>query len=304
MRLIQISAWNDSGGGFMHRLLDGHPALKSWPFELLLGRDNLAVDDFGEDWFRGRFRWPRQANAASAGDGEALFDSFSDAELKGALRDPQGAKHRDFPISVALDVWRHDTVGRWKADGRMTQGSFIESYIETFFELLEGADGDQTVLGHCPVAILDASETWADVPDTQFVCVIRSPLSGFADMSLRHPGLDAARYAAKWSLINGASVLWAGKVPERVRLVIFSELLRDREATMRALCKWLGLAFDPIVTTPTWRGRLLQESAMGPFGGVPAISSKREIDLAASLHAAVRDTLTVGTAAVASLIGI
>lgn len=304
MQLIQISAWNDSGGGFLHRLLDGHSALRSWPFELLLGRDDLSVDVFGEDWFRGRFRWPRQARTAAAGDGEALFDNLSDAELKNVLRDPQSSKHRDFPISVALDVWRRDTVRRWTTDGRMTQASFIESYIDTFFRLLNGAEDHRTVLSHCPIAILDAPETWADFPGTRFVCMIRSPLSGFADMSRRHASLDPKRYAAKWSLINGTSALWAGKAPDRVHIVTLLTLLKDREATMRGLCAWLGMAFDPTVLTPSWRGRPLDESAMGPFGGVPALSANRETDLIASLDPAIRDELSLGTAAVACLLGL
>jgi len=33
-RLVLISAWNDSGGGFLHRLFDGHPECFVYPFEL------------------------------------------------------------------------------------------------------------------------------------------------------------------------------------------------------------------------------------------------------------------------------
>ncbi len=302
MRLVQVSAWNDSGGGFTHRLLDGHPALRSWPFELLLGRDRYSVDSFGEDWFRGRFRWPRLGQAISAADGGALFDLVSDAELKGMLRDPVAAKHRGFPIPVALDDWRAETVRRWTVPGPRTQAAFLDAYVDGFFALLEGREDVRTTLAHCPVAILDAPETWADFPDARFLCVIRSPLPGFADMSRRHPGLEPARYAMKWSLVNGASALWAGKSPDRVRIVTLRQLLTRRERTMEELCGWLDLAFDPVLLTPTWRGRPLAETAMGPFGGVPSLSTAREQTLASGLDPDIRDTLERGTAAVADLL--
>lgn len=303
MRLVQISAWNDSGGGFTHRLLDGHPGLRSWPFELLLGRDGVDVDRFGEDWFRGRFRWPRFGAAAlERRDGAALFDLVSDAELKGVLRDPAGAKHRDFPVAVDLAVWRTEAARRWAADGRFTQGSFVESYVASFLGLLDGrADDDRPVLAHCPCAILDAPETWADLPDTRFVCVIRSPLSGFADMKRRHPGLDPARYAAKWSLVNGASLLWAGKAPDWVRIVTLPGLLQTRDGSMRDLCSWLGLPFDDSVMAPSWRGARLSENAMGPFGGVPTVSLDRERALAEGLDPAAGDALKALTSVTAAI---
>lgn len=308
MRLVQISAWNDSGGGFTHRLLDGHPGLRSWPFELLLGRDGMHIQGFGEDWFRGRFRWPRFGTAAlAARDGGALFDLVSDAELKGVLGDPSSAKHRDFPIAVDVTAWRSDAARRWVADGRFTQGAFIESYVESFLALLDGRSEDsRPVLAHCPCAILDAPETWADLPDTRFVCVVRSPLSGFADMSRRHPGLDPARYAAKWGLVNGASALWAGKEPDRVRLVMLPDLLARRETTLRSLCDWLGLPFSDSVMAPSWRGRPLSESAMGPFGGVPIVSGEREGALAGALDPGIAETLrslTSGVSVIMSQMG-
>ena len=304
MRLVQISAWNDSGGGFTHRLLDGHPGLRSWPFELLLGRDGIDVDRFGEDWFRGRFRWPRfDAEALERRDGAALFDLVSDAELKGVLGDPGGAKHRDFPVAVDLAAWRTEAARRWAADGRFTQGSFIESYVESFLSLLDGAaEDDRPVLAHCPCAILDAPETWADLPGARFICVIRSPLSGFADMSRRHPGLDPARYAAKWSLVNGASLLWAGKAANRVRLVHLSDLIQAREKVLSDLCGWLDLSFQEVLLRPTWRGYPLSEGAMGPFGGVPTVSLEREKLLADGLEEEARDALRLGTAAVSTVI--
>src|SRR5262249_14338059 len=121
MQLIQISAWNDSGGGFTHRLFDGHPGLRVWPFELLLGRDDHPVDRFDEEWFRGRFRWPRLGDAIDTKDANTLFDLISDAELKSVLTNPASAKHRDFPLQLRIDEWRDEVARRWAECRNRTQ---------------------------------------------------------------------------------------------------------------------------------------------------------------------------------------
>jgi hypothetical protein len=303
MRLIQISAWNDSGGGFLHRLLDGHPQLRSWPFELLLGRDGQSVDAFGEDWFKGRFRWPRLGSAVETADAGTLFDLLSDVELKDTLRSPATAKHGDFVLPVDLGQWREEVARRWPAGGPRLQKDFLRAYLDAFFFLLEGRDDPRPTLAHCPVSIVDAPETWADFPQTRFICVVRSPLSGYQDMARRHPGLEPGAYARKWSLVNGATALWAGKAPDRVKVVTLRQLLTERERCLGDLCAWLGIAFDRCVLAPTWRGRLLDETVMGPFGGVPSISLERESDLAAALDPAKTQVLIEGTAAVVALLG-
>jgi hypothetical protein len=302
MRLIQISAWNDSGGGFVHRLLDGHPQMRSWPFEMLLGRDGQPVDRFGENWFRGRFRWPRLGSALETDDARTLFDLLSDVELKETLQSPATAKHAHFSLPVDIGQWREEAARRWLAGGSRSQADFLRAYIDAFFFLLEGHEDTRPTLAHCPVAIMDAPETWADFPKTHFICVVRSPLSGFADMSQRHSGLEPGGFACKWSLVNGATALWAGKAPDRVKVVTLRQVLAERERCMGDLCAWLGIEFDPCVLAPTWRGRPLDENNMGPFGGVPSLSLEREADLAAALDPAKTATLVEGTAAVSALL--
>ena len=302
MRLVRISAWNDSGGGFLHRLFDGHPSFRVWPFELLFGRDDFTVDRFGEDWFRGRYRWPRLgADVAEAGS-DVLFERIADTELKAVLTAPEQAKHAEYRLPFRLEDWRAALAARWAAAGRRGQASFLEAYCDSLFELLGDTAAERPVLGHCPVAILDAPETWTDFPETRFICVIRGPLPGFAEMRRRHPDLSPERYAAKWTLINAASLLWARKAPDRVRIVTLDRLLTHREATMQDLSAWLGVAFSPVLLSPSWRGRPLREDKLGPFGGIPDLAVGRDASLAQSLPPTIRYSLTELTRAISSQI--
>jgi len=274
MRLVMISAWNDSGGSYLNRLLDGHPALHAWPYELLLGADDVSPDMFDECWFRGRFRWPRLRNVETA-SAFALFDAIADSELKDVLRLPTKSKHHGFTVDVSLGAWRDAVATRWSNAAERSQRQFLQTYVGTFFEALDGRHivADALVLGHCPAVILDSAEIWADFPGAAFLHVLRSPEAGYRDMKRRHPGLDPAGYAMKWSLINQEAARLAAKYPSSVHLVTLERLLEAPEETLRRICSCLGIAFDPVVLTPSWRGKSLDPAAMGPFGGVPTLSA-------------------------------
>lgn len=301
MRLVEISAWNDSGGGFLNRLLDGHPDLHAWPYELLLGADGGETDGFGEDWFRGRFRWARLGDVAAV-DGATLFDRISDGELKAVLDNPETAKHRDFVVEVDLEAWRRRVSQRWAGTAERTQTAFLSLYVSAFFELWrgEGLKPEATLLAHCPVAILDAPEIWADFPAARILHVVRRPEAGFHDMRARHPDLAPERYALKWLTINGFAATLAGKYPDRVRIVTLASLLEAREATMRGICDWLDIGFTDGILAPSWNGRGLDPGAMGPFGGVPHAVAEAERDTAARIgndERRVIDQLCAGTTA-------
>lgn len=302
MQLIEISAWNDSGGGFLHRLFDGHPQLQVWPFELLLGNDQVAPDGFSPDWFRGRFRWPR-LTGLSSDNGAGLFDQISDGELKQMLREPDQARHRGFAVPVSLDAWRDEVVAQWQASGDRSQARFVEIYIQAFFKQSDENDPrSSAVLGHCPTIVLDAEQLWADFPSAKMLHVIRSPVAGFADMSQRHKQLSPDDYAKKWSLINGMAATFAVKYPERTRLVTLDMLVAERPATMAGLCDWLDLDAAAILQTPTWGGKPLDPENMGPFGGVPAVRAGRDAELIKAMAPATAERLARHTAGTRALL--
>ncbi|MDR3470306.1 MAG: sulfotransferase [Devosia sp.] len=297
LRLIQISAWNDSGGGFLHRLFDGHPGLNVWPYELLLGSDTGFCDALTPGWFHGRYRWPRLHAMLAAGDGDTAFDAISDLELKSVLANGMDAKHNDFRIDLPLAQWRRDAVKAWLSGPDRSQRSFLVAYLSSFLRL-RGQDPEaRPLLGHCPVAILDAAELFADFPDASIVHVLRSPLAGFHDMRSRHPTLKVQQYAEKWSLVNMAAALCWAKHAEKVALVTLDALMTDRRATMERLTRFLGLSFDETILRPGWEGRPLSENDLGPFGGVRTPLTERERAAAEMIHGAERDELLRGTAA-------
>ena len=298
--LVLVSAWNDSGGGFLHRLFDGHPECWVWPFELQLGTESLH-DGFA-DWFRAKYRWPDWPADLVTASADRLFDRFLDDELKGRLADPTGSKFREFDADVAIDAWRQAFATRLLR-GR-TREDIVAAYVGALFDVWrnrQASGRERLYLGHCPTIVLDADRIVHELPEARLIHVVRRPTSGLVDFRRRVPDMDAVVYCRKWSLINTLGFTFAEKYPTRVTTVRLDELIGARPATLRRLCDWLGLAYDPIVETPTWNHMPL--ARMGPFGGVPVVSATHEVEAEASLSPDERALVLAETRAARRLYG-
>lgn len=297
--LVLVSAWNDSGGGFTHRLLDGHPDFFCWPFELQLGTAQSA-DGF-EGWFHLKYRWPVFPNLSAAP--EQLFNAIIEDELKGNLTMGDQSKFAAFDVDADMGAWR--TEFKKRLPEKRTRATVIEAYIKSFFAIWKNRTASNTerfYLGHCPIIAMDTDVILADFPKTKILHIVRSPFAGIGDMRARRPEVTAESYSAKWSLVNSWAVAWARKKPENFRIVYFSDLLHRREQTMKGICEWLGIAYQPSLLTPSWNGQPIDR--MGPFGGVPEISEEHENECIRVLNANDFEIVSRETCAVRNLLGI
>jgi len=156
-RLVLISAWNDSGGGFLHRLFDGHPECFVYPFELQLG--TALLHDGFESWFRPKYRWPILPEDLGAASPEQLFELFLDDEVKGCLRGRAASKFREFDLELSMEAWRTQFAARLGAAPR-TPERVIAAYVGGLFAAWRnrrGSGREPIYLGHCRSA-------WATMP--------------------------------------------------------------------------------------------------------------------------------------------
>jgi len=300
--LVLISAWNDSGGAFLHRLFDGHPECFVYPFELQLGTE--ALHDGLASWFRAKYRWPILPSDLDAVPADRLFDLFADDEVKSHLRVRAESKFRDFELALSRDAWRREFRVALGGAPR-TAERVIAAYVGSLFAAWRNrrASGRERVyVGHCPTIVLDADRILLDCPGARLIHVVRRPTSGFADMRRRVPEMEVERYCQKWSLVNTLGFAFARKYPDRVTTVRLDELIEDRSGTLRRLCAWIGLTWDSVLAVPTWNREPLVR--LPPFGGVPAVSPDHERACEESLSAVERARIDADTRAARALFGL
>lgn len=301
-RLVLISAWNDSGGGFLHRLFDGHPECFVYPFELQLG--TALLHDGFESWFRPKYRWPILPEDLGAASPEQLFELFLDDEVKGCLRGRAASKFREFDLELSMEAWRTQFAARLGAAPR-TPERVIAAYVGGLFAAWRnrrGSGRERIYLAHCPTIVLDADRLLVDCPGARLIHVVRRPTSGFVDMRRRVPDVEVASYCRKWSLINMLGFYFAEKYPARMTTVRFDRLIEERAAELGRLCAWLGLGYDAVLEVPTWNGEPL--ARLWPFGGVPVVSAAHERECEDSLSFEDRAVIDEETSAVRALYGL
>ena len=301
-RLVLISAWNDSGGGFLHRLFDGHPECFVYPFELQLG--TALLHDGFESWFRPKYRWPILPEDLGAASPEQLFELFLDDEVKGCLRGRAASKFREFDLELSMEAWRTQFAARLGAAPR-TPERVIAAYVGGLFAAWRnrrGSGRERIYLGHCPTIVLDADRLLVDCPEARLIHVVRRPTSGFVDMRRRVPDVEVASYCRKWSLINMLGFYFAEKYPARMTTVRLDRLIEQQAAELGRLCAWLGLGYDAVLEGPTWNREPLAH--LWPFGGVPVVSAAHERECEDSLSFEDRAVIDEETSAVRALYGL
>ena len=301
-RLVLISAWNDSGGGFLHRLFDGHPECFVYPFELQLG--TALLHDGFESWFRPKYRWPILPEDLGAASPEQLFELFLDDEVKGYLRGRAASKFREFDLELSMEAWRTQFAARLGAAPR-TPERVVAAYVGGLFAAWRnrrGSGRERIYLAHCPTIVLDADRLLVDCPGARLIHVVRRPTSGFVDMRRRVPDVEVASYCRKWSLINMLGFYFAEKYPARMTTVRLDRLIEQQAAELGRLCAWLGLGYDAVLEGPTWNREPLAH--LWPFGGVPVVSAAHERECEDSLSFEDRAVIDEETSAVRALYGL
>ena len=296
--LVMISAVYENGGNTTHRLLDGHPDLRVYPFESQLGT-GLASDHLAS-YVPIRYRWPE---FSMRGDVDADYEAFWDEELKTYLRARSRSKFRD--CGLVMDETRRraryaEIVGEL---GRSRRNN-VEALFRATFDTWEGLRSDPSAryaVGYSPVLVLDAEKFFEDFPDGHMVHVVRNPFAGFADQFRRPFPPSLSRYAHTWSYCQTLALTYHRMFPRRFHILRFEDLVSDRESTLRGLFTALGLPFSPSCLVPSFNGAPLTQVA--PWGTIRTPTMDENIATAKELTNAQRDRVAALTAVPRYLLG-
>jgi Sulfotransferase family len=289
-KLIMISAMYENGGNTTHRFLDGHPQLYVYPFESQLG--SHKVNDFMSSMFPVKYRWPVfDLSNSPAGD----YHSIIDEEGKVRYRTPQSSKFRDTPMQLNDDE-RKKIFMDYLSKGERTRARIIESFFYSTFEAWKDyqkpAD-PKAYVGYSPIFVVDAERYLADLPNGHILHIVRNPWSAYADTKKRAVPLTLEHYLLGWTMCQYYALLWKERMPDRVHVLRFEDVIKDPAGVLGAFCQKVGLKPSTTLAQPTWNGRVL--TTVYPWGTIRTPTPEANMETAKELGEAERKDVTERT---------
>ena len=244
-----------SGGTLLGRLFDGHAQCHAHPHELLIGYPKpqtwpeLPPDEKPEIWY------------AKLKEGY-LSTLFKKGRRKTPMKAPGEKSKGSYPFllpptfqrTVFLDeVERRSPVSSEREVLNCYMTSLFNGWLDN--HNLRGAE-KRWVVAFSP------RRAWGEgldrhfelYPDGRLISILRDPLSWYSSAQGRDPEADPSGLLELWSRSAEEMIDAHARFGDRVRLVRFDALLLDTDATMKDLADFLGIAFDPCLTVPTFNG--------------------------------------------------
>jgi len=248
--LALISQIQRSGGSLLSQLFDGHPELHAHPYELKTGYPKkylwpeIDLSDTPEHWFELLFE-------------ENVIDDFREGYKKGPNYDTT------FPFIFLPSLQRQiflQTIGSHGAASRRDVfNAYMTSYFAAWLNDQNRSGGKRFVTAFTPrLAATEAnSAAFFDVyPDGRLISIVRDPKNWYPSASRhktkKHKYQDMTGALMQWNRNTRAMVRNSRTYGERVCILRFEDLINATEAVMRHLAGFLGIAFDPILLTPTF----------------------------------------------------
>lgn len=263
MSLIMISAMYENGGNTTHRMLDGHPDLRVYPFESQVGTG--VGSDYLTSYVPLRYRWPE---FPMEGTPEQDYESFWDEELKTYLRVRSRSKFRDCGLEMD-EAERRRAFVDYLADKPRSRRHITLAYFHSTFAAWKNhfAPGmGRYFLGYNPVQVLDVAKFFVDFPDGHMLHVVRHPYAGYADTRKRPFPLSLERYAWTWNLCQHMALVARDQFPGRFHLMRFEDMAANRATALRPILAAAGLPWSEACLTPTFNGQAMSEVA--PWGTI------------------------------------
>jgi hypothetical protein len=250
--LVLISQVQRSGGTLINTLLDGHPELHAHPHELQIGYPTKAD-------------WPvLNLDAGSDAWLETLSENPLSQLFAGGYRKKPDADVIDgfptLPFTVVPTFLEHLFRLLCADMPPLTQRHVIDRYMTAFFNAWLDNQGlrdepKRWVTAFAPRAgwAESGARFFADYPDGRVVSCLRDPRAWYA---------SASRFSGRYGEFEEAMAVWergareiaAAKRerPEQVFVVTYETVVGNTERAMRALSRWLGIAWQPSLLVPTF----------------------------------------------------
>ncbi len=251
--LVLISQIQRSGGSMIIELLDNHPEVFAYPYELILGKPqksdwpDLDLSAGAEQWMAELFE-PRLPLLSLRGFAKSDLNRFATDRVP-------------FAFDVPGMIGRFLRANRTRpGDQRELLNRYFTAYFRSWADYRESGR-ERWVAAFAPRLVmrpLSMRRYRRDYPDGHLVGSIRHPRSWL---------ISAQRHSRQYQQYGPALELWQMsaealleqhlRAPEATTLLIYEELVAQPEAELRRLTADLGIEFRPSLLTPTLSGRPL-----------------------------------------------
>jgi hypothetical protein len=248
--LILVSQVERSGGSLLAQLFDGHPELLAHPHELKFGYPN-------------KHAWPATDVGNLDEQFRLLFElsniDFCENGYAKGKHDPD-AKNFFVVPRIQREVFKEALSKAGGTAPRDVLNAYFTSYFNAWLNMRNGIAKAKFVTGFVPMmaaAPCNMDAFWQAYPDGYLISIVRSPLSWHPSF-VKLKGTKAARYAdlkltaARWNESTEAMFRERERMKDRVIVLRFDDLVSRTEATMRLVCRRIGLAFHPALISPTF----------------------------------------------------
>jgi hypothetical protein len=250
--LVLISQVQRSGGTLLSQLFDGHPQVHAHPGELHIGPGkshwpDIRMDEAPEQWF------------------DRLFEGITLEYLhEGYSKTAPGARDAGtfdvFPFRFDPDLQRE--IFLTEAGSATTPRAVLDAYMTSYFNAWldnAGHGGPKRAVTAFAARLAmnkpDLAAFFEDYEDGRLLTIVRDP-KGWFESSRRYSDRyeNVERAVKTWRRSTRSSLDAKKRYGDRVYVLSFEQLVRETEATMRALCDYLGLTFSDELLTPTFNG--------------------------------------------------
>tara|TARA_B100000886_G_C20416580_1_gene489533 strand:- start:1175 stop:2191 length:1017 start_codon:yes stop_codon:yes gene_type:complete len=295
---ILVTAWNDSGAGYLMRLLDNASNVNILPFETLLGfNTNIGIKN-KSDLIRPSNRWNLfrdksiVLNYIKDNKNKIIEESktyrgirniFDENELFDWLENRKFYEIQEFrpKIKIAiLKFLKKNPIEKIEDSNQLYQFTFkyLDTIVKTFFN--ENSAYSNIRIIHCPSMALDATNSNFKEFFNKVVIVVIDPKWGFGNMHLRNK-ISLKRYLERWFQVNNSSLNYLRKSSNAISIITSKDIDRNY-LNARKVFEFLESPINIKNLNPSILGNT--KNCIGyPYGGITSFK-KSEIDKAYSLY--------------------
>ena len=271
----------------MAQLFDGHPDLLAHPHELKFG-------------YPDKRSWPPTDLAMPDEQFRMLFE-FENIDFceSGYSKGQHDLERKDFFLipHVQREVFKQ-ALARTAGTSRDILDAYFTSYFNAWLNMRNRIEQAKFITGFVPMLAAhkgNTDEFWRIYPDGYLISIIRSPLSWHPSF-VKLKGKRKPRYAnvevtaARWNESTEAMFREHECNTDRVIILRFDDLVSKTEATMRFVCRRIGLEFHPSLVVPTFNCEPIASNSV--FGATkPGVVTSAPIERDSLLSEAERDYL-------------